>query len=224
MDKIKKEISIPSILVFLSYVTYVFYKFGESIYFGYPINLIWTDINTLIISLLQSSIILLAFFMVISVSIQRNTTIAQNMTIISGGIIGATILRYESILDDIPDLILTLIIFFLLFSLSRCLKKLIPYESNKLLSKWGILSFLLLCLLSFFTGNCFAPIKNLIIDSDNNMIVGDFKDSVIKISCTPRGEKKVTISKLENEEIKSVPNTLLKRDWLVGHCINNNTK
>lgn len=48
--KLESNISIITLITFMSYATYVFYKLGNSVYYGYPISLIWIDFNSLVLT------------------------------------------------------------------------------------------------------------------------------------------------------------------------------
>lgn len=81
-SKLDNNISIITLLTFLSYATYITFKFGESIYYGYPTSLIWIDLNSLLLMILQNSIIIVAIVLLLRSAFKSTNGFLKNIFII----------------------------------------------------------------------------------------------------------------------------------------------
>lgn len=217
---LERKISITTIITFSSYMAYMCYRFGESIFYGYPITLIWTDLNNLVSTLLQNSIILLAYFGMLWVAIKRKETILYNLLMILFAISGAIAVNYDYFIEDYQGVLLCVAIFIFVFTLSSLIQTVMEYEAvgRSVNLTCGVL-LVAFCGLATLTGNYFASIKTLMVDSQNLIIVADYKDKVVKIKCNRNGDRQIIVSSLDDNNLKSVPNNFFKRDWLVGKCV-----
>ena len=146
--KLESNISIITLITFMSYATYVFYKLGNSVYYGYPISLIWIDFNSLVLTLVQNAIIIIAVFLLLRNAYRSSNTLFHHITIISAGMM-APMLILGDILLEWKFFIINLILFVSIFLLNSCLKKIFQEKSKSFFFEMGSMDFNNLFLLGF---------------------------------------------------------------------------
>lgn len=146
--KLESNISITTLITFMSYATYVFYKLGNSVYYGYPISLIWIDFNSLVLTLVQNAIIIIAVFLLLRNAYRSSNTLFHHITIISAGMM-APMLILGDILLEWKFFIINLILFVSIFLLNSCLKKIFQEKSKSFFFEMGCMDFNNLFLLGF---------------------------------------------------------------------------
>jgi hypothetical protein len=156
----------------------------------------------------------------VSVDIRGSKTFTYNMIMIIFALGGAIASNYDYFIKDYQGVLLCIVLFGFIFALSSLIKKIILYkkEGRKLHSVSSALLFVF-CGLGILTGNYFASVKTLMVDSRNSIIVADYKDKVVKIKCNEDGERQIIVSPLDDNNLRVIPNDYFKRDWLVGKCI-----
>ena len=159
--KLESNISIITLITFMSYATYVFYKLGNSVYYGYPISLIWIDFNSLVLTLVQNAIIIIAVFILLRNAYRSSNTLFHNITVISTGMM-APMLILGDILMEWKFFIINLILFVSIFLLNSCLKKTFQEKSKSLFSKWSVWTLITYFFIAFYIGNYMPKVFNCI--------------------------------------------------------------
>ncbi len=216
--KLENNISIITLVTFLSYVTYVFYKMGNSVYFGYPLSLIWVDFNSLVLTIVQNSIIIVAIFILLRSAYRSRNGLLQNIIVISVGMIAPMIIFGDLSLEW-KALVINLLLFSLVFLLNTCLKRTLQEKSYTIFSKWGLRTLLCYLLLVLYIGNYSPSIFNSAYIDGNEIIVSTNGSEALLLSCDSDGNKVIKIKSILDKKINSQNNGILVRNWLVSECI-----
>lgn len=217
VDKfLENKISLITLLTGLAYVAYMSVRFGESIYYGYPVEFIWTDINSLLVSLVKSSFVILFVSCLIYRSIISGREFISNIIGVVGGILGASLWNLKRVMGDIQGVIIAVLIFLIVFASAHLIKKVIDDVNNVRNLFFAFLVYVLMCVL---LGNWWSSILPVLTNGKGELIVANYKDQVIKIVCI-KGNKKVILSTLGDLEISKTRHTYLERNWFESRCAN----
>lgn len=146
--KLENNIPIITLVTFLSYVSYVCYKMGNSVYFGYPFSLIWVDFNSLILTLVQNSIVIVAIFIFLRSAYRSSNGFIHNIFVISTGMI-VPMMIFGDLSLEWKVLVINFILFVLIFLLNTCLKRTLQ-EKQYTIFQSGVLGlYFPICYLSF---------------------------------------------------------------------------
>ncbi|WP_413499197.1 hypothetical protein [Buttiauxella gaviniae] len=217
MNNIDNKISFISLLTFLAYVSFLSYKFGECIFYGYPIELIWTDTSNLISILVKNMVIIFGCLYLIYASFKRSSSLLENIFIIACGMLGILFFDFRRFATEWQGVLLIFIQFAIIFSISSCLKKSFSND-KKFRNVWNIYAVVLFCIGSALLGNLNPTLSKVFMDSSQNIVAGNFKDYAIKVSCDYTGKKKIHLSTYENIDANVLQNTILTRNWFWGVC------
>lgn len=215
--KLENNISIITLVTFLSYVTYVFYKIGNSVYFGYPLNLIWVDFNSLVLTLAQNSIIIVAIFLLLRSAYRNRNGLTHNIFTISIGMI-VPMMFFGDLPFEWKALVINLILFSLIFLLNTCLKRTLQEKTYTIFSKWGMRTLLSYLLLVFYIGNYYPTIFNSAYTDENEIIVSTNGSEALLVSCDREGNKVIKIKSILDKKIHSQSNNILVRNWFESEC------
>ncbi|MGX4867720.1 hypothetical protein ACUYFY_16940 [Enterobacter kobei] len=216
--KLENNISIITLVTFLSYVTYVFYKIGNSVYFGYPLSLIWVDFNSLVLTVVQNSIIIVAIFLLLRSAYRSSYGLLHNIFVISAGMIAPMIIFGDLSLEW-RVLVINLILFTIIFLLNTCLKRTLQQKEYTIFSKWGVRTLLSYLLLVFYIGNYYPSIFDSAYTDENQIIVSTNGSEALLLSCDRNGNKVIKINSILNKKIYSQSNDILVRNWFVSECV-----
>lgn len=216
--KLENNIPIITLVTFLSYVTYVSYKIGNSIYFGYPLSLIWVDFNSLVLMIVQNSIIIVAIFILLRSAYRSSNGLLHNIFVISVGMIAPMIIFGDLSLRW-KVIVMNLILFTMIFLLNTCLNRALQEKTHTIFSKWGMRALLSYLFLVFYIGNYYPSIFNSIYTDENEIIVSTNGSEVLLLSCDSDGNKVIKIKSILDKKIHSQSNEILVRNWLVSECI-----
>lgn len=220
--KLESNISIITLITFLSYATYVFYKLGNSVYYGYPISLIWIDFNSLVLTLVQNAIIIIAVFLLLRNAYRSSNTLFHNIAIISAGMM-APMLILGDILLEWKFFIINLILFVSIFFLNSCLKKIFQEKSKSFFSKWAAWTLITYFFLVFYLGNYTPSIFNHIYTVEDEIIISTNGSEALLLSCDSEGNKTIKIKSILDKKIHSKSNDILVRNWFVSECLHYDT-
>lgn len=220
--KLESNISIITLITFLSYATYVFYKLGNSVYYGYPISLIWIDFNSLVLTLVQNAIIIIAVFLLLRNAYRSSNTLFHNIAIISAGMM-APMLILGDILLEWKFFIINLILFVSIFFLNSCLKKIFQEKSKSFFSKWATWTLITYFFLVFYLGNYTPSIFNHIYTVEDEIIISTNGSEALLLSCDSEGNKTIKIKSILDKKIHSKSNDILVRNWFVSECLHYDT-
>ncbi|ELV2798315.1 hypothetical protein QNS20_004609 [Enterobacter ludwigii] len=215
--KLENNISIITLVTFLSYVTFVFYKIGNSLYFGYPVNLIWVDFNSLVLTLAQNSIIIVAIFLLLRSAYRSTNGLIHNIFIISVGMI-APMMFFGDLAFEWKALVINLILFSLIFLLNTCLKRTLQEKTYTIFSKWGVRTLLSYLLLVFYIGNYYPTLFKSAYTDENEIIVSTNGSEALLVSCDREGNKVIKIKSILDKKIHSQNNDILVRNWYESEC------
>lgn len=216
--KLENNISIITLITFLSYATYVFYKIGNSVYYGYPISLIWIDFNSLVITLMQNAIIIIAVFLLLRNAYRSSNNLFHNITVISSGMM-APILILGDIFLEWKFFVINLILFTLIFLLNSCLKKTLQEKSKSFFSKWTVRTLITYFFLVFYIGNYTPNIFEHIYINEKEMIISTNGSQALLLSCDREGNKTIKIKSILDKNIHSKSNDILVRNWFISECL-----
>lgn len=220
--KLESNISIITLITFLSYATYVFYKLGNSVYYGYPISLIWIDFNSLVLTLVQNAIIIIAVFLLLRNAYRSSNTLFHNIAIISAGMM-VPMLILGDILLEWKFFIINLILFVSIFFLNSCLKKIFQEKSKSFFSKWAAWTLITYFFLVFYLGNYTPNIFNHIYTVEDEIIISTNGSEALLLSCDSEGNKTIKIKSILDKKIHSKSNDILVRNWFVSECLHYDT-
>lgn len=220
--KLESNISIITLITFMSYATYVFYKLGNSVYYGYPISLIWIDFNSLVLTLVQNAIIIIAVFLLLRNAYRSSNTLFHHITIISAGMM-APMLILGDILLEWKFFIINLILFVSIFLLNICLKKIFQEKSKSFFSKWAAWTLITYFFLAFYIGNYTPNIFNHIYTGEDEIIISTNGSEALLLSCDIEGNKTIKIKSILDKKIHSKSNDILVRNWFVSECLHYDT-
>lgn len=220
--KLESNISIITLITFLSYATYVFYKLGNSVYYGYPISLIWIDFNSLVLTLVQNAIIIIAVFLLLRNAYRSSNTLFHNITVISVGMM-APMLILGDILLEWKFFIINLILFVSIFLLNSCLKKTFQEKEKSFFSKWTFWTLITYFFLAFYMGNYTPNVFNHIYTGEGEIIISTNGSEALLLACDSEGNKTIKIKSILDKEIHSNSNDILVRNWFVSECLHYDT-
>lgn len=220
--KLESNISIITLITFLSYATYVFYKLGNSVYYGYPISLIWIDFNSLVLTLVQNAIIIIAVFLLLRNAYRSSNTLFHNITVISVGMM-APMLILGDILLEWKFFIINLILFVSIFLLNSCLKKTFQEKAKSFFSKWTFWTLITYFFLAFYMGNYTPNVFNHIYTGEGEIIISTNGSEALLLACDSEGNKTIKIKSILDKEIHSNSNDILVRNWFVSECLHYDT-
>ncbi|BEB81431.1 hypothetical protein VEE24_17880 [Escherichia coli] len=206
--KLESNISIITLITFMSYATYVFYKLGNSVYYGYPISLIWIDFNSLVLTLVQYAIIIIAVFLLLRNAYRSSNTLFHHITIISAGMM-APMLILGDILLEWKFFIINLILFVSIFLPNSCLKKIFQEKSKSFFSKWAAWTLITYFFLTFYIGNYTPNIFNHIYTGEDEIIISTNGSEALLLSCDIEGNKTIKIKSILDKKIHSKSNDIL---------------
>lgn len=215
----KLEVNIPiiSLVTFLSYATYIFYELGGSVYFGYPIGLLRIDFSSLVITLIQNSIVIIAMYMLLRSAFRSGRKFLDNIFVISGGLF-IPMLVYGDLQREWRNVFLNLILFSLIFLLNSSLKKSVSEKSTFVLTRLSVQTILLYFALVFYIGNYAASILPTLQTGGREIIVSTNGSEAVLVSCNDDGNKIVQVKSILNETIESKISDMLIRNWFVSEC------
>lgn len=216
--KLENNISIITLVTFLSYVTYVFYKMGNSVYFGYPLSLIWVDFNSLVLTIVQNSIIIVAIFILLRSAYRSPNGLFQNIFVISIGMI-APMMIFGDLSLEWRVLVINFILFAIIFLLNTCVKRTLQEKKYTIFSKWGVWTLLSYLLLVFYIGNYYPSIFNSAYTDETEIIVSTNGSEALLLSCDRDGNKVIKIKSILDTKIHSQSNDILVRNWFVSECV-----
>ncbi len=206
--KLESNISIITLITFMSYATYVFYKLGNSVYYGYPISLIWIDFNSLVLTLVQYAIIIIAVFLLLRNAYRSSNTLFHHITIISAGMM-APMLILGDILLEWKFFIINLILFVSIFLPNSCLKKIFQEKSKSFFSKWAAWTLITYFFLTFYIGNYTPNIFNHIYTGEDEIIISTNGSEALLLSCDIEGNKTIKIKSILDKKLHSKSNDIL---------------
>lgn len=211
---LEHKISTITILTGLAYVAYISIRFGESVYFGYPVDFIWTDINSLLIALMKNSLIILALSWVIYKSIISGSGFISNLASLVGGVLGTSLWNVKIFIGSFSGVAIMVLIFLLIFASASLIKKITSKADS---GSNLVLAFIMYVIMCILIGNWWSSILPVLINEKDEIIVANYKDKIIKIGCH-NGVKKVSLSTLGDIEIKTTTHPNLKRDGFGSNC------
>ncbi len=216
--KLENNISLITLVTFLSYVSYVCYKMGNSVYFGYPFSLIWVDFNSLVLTLVQNSIIIVAIFILLRSAYRSSNGFIHNIFVISTGMI-VPMMIFGDLSLEWKVLVINFILFVLIFLLNTCLKRTLQEKQYTIFSKWGVRTLLSYLLLVFYIGNYYPTISNSAYSDSDEIIVSTNGSEALLLSCDKDGKKVIKIKSILDKKIHSQSNDILVRNWFVSECV-----
>lgn len=216
-SKLDNNISIITLLTFLSYATYITFKFGESIYYGYPTSLIWIDLNSLLLMILQNSIIIVAIVLLLRSAFKSTNGFLKNIFIIIIGMM-MPIFIIGDISLEWKNAVITLLMFSIVFLLNSCLKKSIKEKGGSYFSKWNLRTLLLYFLLVLYIGNYSPSLLGSLFTDDGEMIVSTNGSEAVLLSCDKEGNKVIQVKSILDEKLSKKTNDMLTRNWFYSEC------
>lgn len=216
-SSLDSNISIITLLTFLSYATYITFKFGESIYYGYPTSLIWIDLNSLLLMILQNSIIIVAIVLLLRSAFKSTNSFLKNIVIITIGMMTPMLILGDIYLEW-EKTVISLILFVIIFLLNSCLKKAIKEKNSSYYSKWNLRTLLLYFLLVLYIGNYSPSLLGSLFTDDGKMIVSTNGSEAVLLSCDKEGNKVIQVKSILDEKISKKANDILTRNWFYSEC------
>ena len=216
--KLESNISVITIITVISYATYAVFKLGNSVYYGYPIDLISIDFNSLIITLIQNVLIIGGLILLLRNAYKSTNSLLQNVLIITAGMISPLII-FGDIFSEFEVFIVNIILYFLIFALNSFLKITLKLKSLSITNRWNIGTIITYFLLVFYLGNYSPSFFRNVITDNNEIVISKNGNDALMLICDSDGLKVIKIESMLGKQIVSKRSDVLVRDWFTSKCI-----